>query len=83
MCKVRRLQYGNPTALGPASTFIKDCIHFYQGCKLNTNEYKPQSLSLVAPVLTTFDNRRSGFKLPCKVHHTIQDNICTYKAESK
>jgi hypothetical protein len=24
MCKVRILQYGNPTALGPASTFIKD-----------------------------------------------------------
>jgi hypothetical protein len=23
MCEVRRLQYGNPTALGPASTFMK------------------------------------------------------------
>jgi hypothetical protein len=36
------------------------------------------SLNVVAPVLATFDHKRSGFKLPCKVDRMNQKNICTY-----
>ena len=39
------------------------------------------SLGLVAPVLTSFVHRRSGFNLPCKVDHMTQENGCTYTAD--
>jgi hypothetical protein len=73
MCEVRRLQYRTPTALGPASTFMKG-INW-----IRTNI----SHKLVAQILTTFDHRMSGFKLPCKVDHMIQENISTYTADRR
>jgi len=35
------------------SHYTRACIHFYQGCKLNTDEYKPQSWC------SSFNNFRS------------------------